>query len=268
MEDDEDFLAAVEADNASNAEDAKTLKVEADKVEVVEQAPAETPQPEQPGGEPATEAPKDELLLDTPVEAPKQPEPGFVPIAAMLDARDRAKAAEERLRQLEEQARQAQQQVPMPDPYEDPEGFAAAQQAQVGQALYQTNLRWSERIASIQHGADTVAKAKEWGFAKCDSDPYFNARVAASDDPIGFVVEQWKREELVSQVQPDEFEQFRAWKAAQAQLQTQPPAQAGQPNTASKIPPRSLASAPSAGSILIEPEPSDEDIFKEVIGKR
>lgn len=257
--DDEDFLAAVEADNAGTP--------------VAEEPKAETPA----GPTPATEAaPEPEAtpqsaepeVLELTEVAPgtPKPEPGFVPLAAMLDERDRAKALKAELDQLRA-SQQQQQPVQAPDPIEDPEGFANWQQATVGQALYQTNLRWSERIASIQHGADTVAKAKEWGFQRCETDPYFNAKVAASDDPVGFVVSEWKREEIASQVTPDEFAQFRAWKEAQGQLKQQA-APAATPKQTSAIPPPSLASAPSAGTILTEPVQSEEEIFDEVIGKR
>lgn len=253
MEDEEDFLAAVEADNAG------------------------TPEPEvleltEPAGEGETKAPKpaEEKPAETPAEPtpeptpePPRPEPEKAPIAALLDERDRRKAAEARLAQIQSQ----QPQFQMPDPYEDPEGFAAVQEAKVGQALYQTNLRWSEAFNSVKHGEETVQKAKEWGFKKCDEDPYFNARVAASPDPLGLVVSEYRREEIASKVTPDEFEQFQAWKAAQSQLRQQPAASAA-PATQTSIPPPSIASAPSAGTILTEPEQTDEEVFNEVIGKR
>lgn len=263
--DDDDFLAAVEADNKGTAP-AEELKPAETPAEEPKQEPKPEPQPEEAK---ADEKPLE--LTEVVVEAPKQVEPGFVPIAAMLDARDKAKAAEAELQRLRA-AQQQQQQRPlqMPDPYEDPEGYAAAQQAQVEHALYQTNLRWSERIATIQHGEETVKAAKDWAYAKCDEDPYFNARVAASPDPVGLAVAEYKREEIASKVTPDEFAQFQAWKAAQAQVQqqTQPAAPAAQPSQTSAIPPPSLASAPSAGSILTEPIQSDEEIFNEVVGKR
>lgn len=248
---DEDFLAAVEADN-TNAPVA-----EEPKLETVEEPKPQEPEPEAPKAE-------DVLELDTPVEAPKQPEPGFVPLAAMLDTRDKLKAAEAELARY----RAAQQQpVEMPDPYEDPEGFQAAQQAQVNSQLYQMNLRFSERLATVQHGPEKVAAARDWAFQKCAEDPHFNAKVLASDDPFGIAISEYEREQIASKVTPDEFAQFQAWKAAQSQV-TQQAASTAPPNQASAIPPRSLASAPSAGSILTEPVQSDEEIFAEVLPKR
>jgi len=250
MEDD-DFLAAVEADNEG--------------VPVVEAPVAEAPQ------EPTPQEPEQpaEPALELTELAPEQPKPteGFVPLGAVLDERDRRKAAEAELERFR-QAQQAQPQpVQMPDPYEDPEGFAAAQEARVQQALYAQKLVFSEQMASVKHGEDVVKEAKDWGFKRCDTDPYFNAKVAASPDPIGFVVAEYRREEIASKVSLDEFAQFQAWKTAQAQLQQQT-APAAPPTAAPSLPPRSLASAPSAGTILTEPVQSDDEIFDEVIGKR
>ncbi len=256
---DEDFLEAIEADNKGAPE-------EPVKVEVVKE-PAKEPEPKpEPVAEQPQAAEPEVLELTEPAPGATKPEPGFVPLAAMLDARDRAKAAEERLRQIEGQMQQAQQPVyQRPDPYEDPEGFAAWNEMQTAQAVYQTRLEFSGQIASIKHGDDTVKVAREWGFQRCDADPYFNAQVRSSPDPIGYVVAEYKREEIASKVTPDEFVQFQAWKAAQNQLTTQ---QGGQPppsTQTSAIPTPSLASAPSAGTILTEPVQSDEEMFNEVM---
>ncbi len=250
---DEDFLAAVEADNVGTP---------------VAEEPATEPTPQEPEA-------KEPLELTDPVTPPEPPKEAEAPepmrnddaadgrLAALLDERDKRKAAEAELARLRQQA-QAQP-VQMPDPYEDPEGFAAAQQGQQAAALYQINLRYSERLAKVEHGAEKVDAAKAWAIAKCDADPHFNAKIAASDDPVGLAVTEYQREEIASKVTPDEFAQFQAWKSAQGQLQqaATPP-----PNLASTIPPRSLASAPSAGNMLTEPVQDDGEIFDEVIPKR
>lgn len=258
--DDEDFLAAVEADN-------KGVPEEPVKVEVVKEP---EPAPEPPTPEPVAEPEKAEpeaLELTTDEIVTPKPDAADGRLLALLEERDKRKAAEERARTLEEQMRAAQQQ-PLPDPYEDPEGFAAVQKAQTDAALYNANLRWSEQLASIKHGEDTVKTAKEWGFNKCNEDPYFNAKVAASPDPIGYVVQEFKREEIASKVTPDEFAQFQAWKTAQNQIQ-QPAGQTATTNQQpSAIPTPSLASAPSAGNILTEPIQGEEEIFNEVLPKK
>ncbi len=251
--DDEDFLAAIEADNAS-----MTVTEEPKAKEPAEPTPEPAPEAETP----PTPA---EPVLELTELAPEQTKPteGFVPLGAVLDERDKRKAAEARLAQFE--AQQAKQPVQMPDPYDDPEGFAAAQQGQTAAALYQINMRYSERLAKIEHGAETVDAAKAWAMAKCDADPLFNAKIAQSDDPVGLAVTEYRRDEIASKVTPDDFKAFQAWKEAQGQLQ---PASAVPPNSPPAIPSRSLASAPSAGNILTEIEPSEEDIFGAAIPKR
>jgi hypothetical protein len=246
--DDEDFLAAVEADNANvPVEEPSEAPAEETPLELTEEAP---PAPAETPAEPA--------------QPEARPEPQNVPITALLDERDKRKALETELAQF--RAQQQPQQAP--DMFEDPDGYAAYQDRKVQAALYDTNLRWSERVATVEHGAETVGQAKEWGLARCDADPYFNAKVAASPDPVGFVVSEWKREQVASQVTPEELTQFQAWKAAQAAIQNPPPPSAAETPPPRTIPPRSLASAPSAGGIATEPEQSDEEMFAEVIPKR
>lgn len=245
--DDEDFLAAVEADNKGVEEP----KEEPAPLELTEEAPPE-PEAAQPEPQPEPEA---------------KPEPQTAPISALLDERDKRKALEAELAQY--RARQQQQQPEaVPDMFEDPDGFAAYQDQKVQAALYQQNLRWSERTATIEHGAETVSTAKDWGFQRCEADPYFNAKVAASPDPVGFVVSEWKREQIASQVTPEDLTQFQAWKAAQAQLQAQTAQPAPTPTPSQSAPPRSLASAPSAGSVMTEPVPSDEEIFADTFARK
>ena len=251
--DDDDFLAAVEADNAN------TPVAEEPVVETpLDPTPEPAAEPEKVEPEPVLELTTDEIVTPKPDAADGR-------LLALLEERDRRKAAEAERDAL--RAQQVQPPVQMPDPYEDPEGFAAAQRQVNDRQLYETRLFFSEQLASVKHGEDTVKAAKEWGFAKCDSDPYFNAKVAASQDPVGFVVSEYKREEIASKVDLPEFEQFQAWKAAQGQLQQQG-GQPPPPNAAPSIPTPSLASAPSAGSILTAPVQSDDEIFDEVIPKR
>ena len=71
--------------------------------------------------EPVAEAPAPEPVTpEVQTErGPEEPKPGYVPLAAMMDERDKRKAAEERATRLE----QAQQTAPqaIPDAYDDPE---------------------------------------------------------------------------------------------------------------------------------------------------
>lgn len=234
MTEDQDFLDELELTEDMVVEPAA-------EAQPVEPAPVE---PEAP--EPVAEQPK--------------PEPQHVPISALLDERDKRKAMEQELERLRA-AQQPAQTVEAPDMFEDPDGFAAYQDQKVQAALYGQKLQFSERMAKKEYGADVFEQAKAWAFERCNNDPMFNAKVAQAPDPYDYAISEWKREQIVSQVTPDDFAQFQAWKAAQTQLeaQTKP--------TSPTVPPRSLASAPSAGGISTEPIPSEEEMFADVIRK-
>lgn len=258
--DDEDFLAAVEADNTNAPAEEPRPEPEPAKVEAPQEpepsAPAE-PAPVEPAPEPAPAVAAD----------PKQHEAGYVPLAVVLDTRDKLKAAEAELAHF--RAQQAQQQVQMPDPYEDPEGFAQVQEARVQQAILNQTLNTSERFARKEYGVETVESAKAWALQRYAQDPFYQQQVLRDPDPYERVVTDFRREQVFAKVQdPSDFDAFLAWKAAQGQLQQQQAAPAASPNNAPSIPPRSLASAPSAGSVLSEPAIGEEEIFEAGVGKR
>lgn len=196
--------------------------------------------------------------IDPPAAEQPKPEPQHVPITALLDERDKRKGLEQELERL--RAQQTAPSVEAPDMFEDPDGFAAYQDQKVQAALYGQKLQFSERMAKKEYGADVFEQAKAWAFERCNSDPMFNAKVAQSPDPYDFAISEWKREQIVSQVTPDDFAQFQAWKAAQTQLEAQT-------KPSPVAPPRSLASAPSAGGISTEAIPSEMEIFEDTIRK-
>lgn len=278
---DEDFLAAVEADNAS-------APVEGPKEPVAapETPAAEPPKEPEPADKPRDEhgkfkakvpeappEPQAAAVEPTPAPAPPaQPEPGFVPIAAMLDARDKAKAEAERATQAEaelQRLRAAQQPAEVPDPANDPIGYARHQQAELQNALLNQTLNFSERLARKDHGSEVVDAAQAWAKQKLASDPLYVQQIYSDADPYGRLVTDYKREQLFSQVtDPSEIDEFRAWKAAKGQLAQQQAAPAAEAPLAPAIPPRSLASAPSAGDVLTQPVLSDEEAFAEAFPKR
>jgi len=177
-------------------------------------------------------------------EGPKT-EPVMVPIQALHETRDKVRDLEARLTQFE-QPQQPQAAPQPPDMFADPEGYNAYVQQQIQQAGYKERLNFSHRLAVQQHGAEMVDQAVQWGQQRCAQDPHFNAITMSQPDPVGFAIEQYTREQIASQVNPTEFQQFQAWKAAQAQAQTQQQ----QPNTP---PPASIASIPSSGGAVHVP---------------
>jgi hypothetical protein len=190
-------------------------------------------------------APEPEVVRDEQGRfAPKQQTQ--VPVSALEAERSRRQA-------LEAQLAQYQRQQQTPDPEYDPTGYTDHQvqtiQQQMQAQLWQQSVTFSRRLAEQVHTPEAVAQAHEWGVARCDTDPLFNQRVSTSPDPYEFVVSEWKREQVLSRMQGNDLDQFLAWKAQQAnplgQAQPQPVAQAAPPPVA---PPRSLASAPAAGT--------------------
>lgn len=207
-----------------------------------------------PAEQPSEPAPVEEVPPGTVTIPEPKVEPGFIPISAVLDEREKRKAAEQELERL----RAAQAPKPEPiDPWTDLEGALSQRDQQYQAILHQQKVQMSRRFAEMQHGKESVDAAYQWAVAKCDSDPAFNAQVFASDDPIGFAVQQYQRDQIASTVTMDDFKAFQAWK--QAQSNPQSPIPAPQASPATPPPPRSLVSAQSAGApTLPKNDPAEE----------
>lgn len=210
---------------------------EAEVVDVVQEQVA--PEPAEQPSEPAAVEEVPQGTVTTP--EPKA-EPGFIPISAVLDEREKRKAAEQELERL--RAAQAPKSEPI-DPWTNLEGAFETTEQKFQTMLHQQKVDMSRRFAEIQHGKDEVEAAIKWAYAQCDSDPAFNAKVYHSPDPVGFAVEAYRKDQIASTVTMDDFKAFQAWKAAQANPQPIPAQPAPSP---APTPPRSLATAPSAGS--------------------
>jgi hypothetical protein len=243
---DEDFLAAVEADNAgAPVEEPVVTPAEP------EPTPEAKPQPEESANP----------LVPPVVEA--KPDPGFVPITSMLDEREKRQKLEAELAQLRASQQQPQPE-PVPNMFEDPEGFQAYQQQFANQTAINVKLDLSEDMARQAHGDELVDQARDWALQRFQSIPGFQAHVLGQRNPYGFVVQEYRKAQIADQITPEDLAQFQAWKTAQAQIQTPaPPTAAAPPNSPRSVPPRSLASAPSAGGVMTEVEQSDQEIFEE-----
>lgn len=197
-------------------------------------------------------APEPEPIASEPV-AEVKPEPQHVPLTAMLDERDKRKALEAELERLRA-AQQPQERPSVPDMFEDPDGYTAYQAQVHQQQVINTKLDLSEDMARDKFGDEKVEAAKAWALQMFQTRPGFQQEVLSQRHPYKYAVEQYEREQIATSVTPDDFAQFQAWKLAQNQIQeTQTPAKVA--------PPRSLASAPSAGGINAEVAPTDEEIF-------
>lgn len=144
--------------------------------------------------------------------APEERQPGFVPLAAMMDERDRRKAAEERANQLEQAQQAAAQAQTIPDAYDDPEGYLAFQQQHLQQALQQQKMQMSHHWAVEKYGNDGVEEARTWALEKAQKDPGFRAMLEAEMPmqvmPFDWIVQQHKRDGLVSQIGDRSMDDF------------------------------------------------------------
>lgn len=245
MEDD-DFLAEIGKDDDA----------------VTTEAPAVEPVAEEASAEPVAEP-----VVVEPAPEPAKPEPGFVPFAAVLDERDKRKKLEQENEELRKQNQTPVQHQPAPDMFEDPEGYRAHQAGEAHRLALNVKLDLSEDMARGVHGDELVDKARDWAVQKFQQNPGYQAEVFSQRNPYNFVVAQYQRDQIASSVTPDEFAQFTAWKQAQAGLTPAPAAPTDNPSPA-KPPPRSLASAPSAGPAATEPVQSDEEIFAETFARK
>lgn len=239
---------------------------------------------------PAVAAP----LAEAPAAIPPAPvpEPTVAPIAALLDERDRRQAAERALeaatarateaeRWRQQQEAQANRQ-PIPDRATDPEGFDAYQRQQFNTALYDQKLEFSRTTAELRHGPEVVEKAFGWGLDRCNRDPHFNEKVRESRDPVGLVVGEWRRDQMLASLgnDPTRVEAFIAWEAAQKTdpSAAQAPAPAAAPATqtppaaapaAAPVAPRpSLAAAPAAGTAGADTRIADgEEVFSSMFSR-
>ncbi len=204
-----------------------------------------------------TEAPVEPEAPETPVVVqPEKPEPGFVPLAAILDEREKRqkfeREAQEARRELEALRRQQTPQE-IPSIYDDP----VAYQEHLAQTLeaqrFQIVEQMSERFAIQAHGAEKLDAAKQWGIDAAKSDPYFKARFMSQPDPFGWLIAEQQRDQIARDPNAyfEKWAQERGYVAANpspgAAPQGQRPAQSQQLVPPVTPPPRSIVETPSSG---------------------
>lgn len=214
--------------------------------------PAEAPkEPEK-----APEEPKPQEPEQTPKEEPKPAEAQehHVPLAKYLDTRDELK---ELKRWKTEHEAKAATPAKVPDPVDDPDGFARFADERVTTQVTNLKFEMSDQMARQAHGAETVEKATEWALGKAQRDPIFAAQYMREAHPIDWIVRQHKRDGLVSQLgdDPDEYVRRRA---AELGLTAPPAGEVPKPATEQPAekpaaPTKSLIDQPSGGGISTVP---------------
>jgi hypothetical protein len=218
-----DNLDFLDAGEPVNGDVAPTPQAEAPS-ETVTEAAAETPA--------APEAEQKGPSRGPDGKFAKKDEPVMVPLAALHEARDELRALKARMEQLSQPQQQAS---PVPDIFENPEGFTGHIQSQIAQATLNTTLNISEEITRQSAGSETV-----------DQDPALYQQFLSQRNPYGWLVSEYQRQSAMSQIgsDPKQIEAFLAWQQAQ-QAQPQPAATAAPPQP--QRPTGSIASAVSAG---------------------
>lgn len=221
-------------------------------VEAVEGAAAPVEAPEGPARGPdgkfiaATET---QSAAPAPIAPPATPEAGHVPIAAVLDEREKRQKAERENEDLRAQLSAQNPQAEQPQIDEEV-------QRQIYLNTLNTRLDISEDIAREKHGDELIDKVKTWAQEKMAQSPELTQAILSNRNPYQKAVQEYERDQLVSTLTPDVLAQFKEWQAAQAnpkppEVQTADPAPLAAPTAAPIIPapppPRSIAAAPSAG---------------------
>jgi len=238
-----------------------------------------TPAPAQPDPVPDVQVDQPAPAVEQPpvVADPPQPDPApadpiredngrFAPVSALQEERQKRQELERRLALLEAPKPQPQAEQPRaPDPYDDPQGFAAFQRQQTQQSMLEMRFQMSHEMAKTQFGPDVVEQARVWASEKAAKDPAFDLAMGQQAHPLAWVVQQHKRDALLQQIgeDPDEYVRRRY---AELTAGTQPapiaavpaavPAATPQPVPVPAPPPRSLVSEPAAGGAAIKDIPT------------
>jgi hypothetical protein len=175
-------------------------------------------------------------VVETPAEPEKQP--AMVPIAALLDERDKRKAAEARI------PLETQPAPKVPDPYDDPEGYHNFTQTEINRVAVATRFETSSLIATQAHGEAVVNAAATWAEEKAKADPSFATMYMREAHPIEWIVQQHKRDGLYSQIPQDitSLDELIDREIAKRGLTAPMTPQGVQPALKSAAPPQSIAS--------------------------
>lgn len=166
---------------------------------VAEAASAESEQPEQ---ENAAAAEAEPVESETAPKGRLNEDGGItVPIKALHEERDARQELRREVEQLKTMLSQAPAEpVEVPDPIDDPEGYAQFNRQQMQDMLTNERLNLSENYAVRTHGADAVEAAKSW-FATQNQ----NAKneILSQPDPYEYAIQEQKRQSLTEQLSAD-----------------------------------------------------------------
>jgi hypothetical protein len=226
--------------------------------------PPAPPVPPEPQGQPAPAS-------EPAIVQPGAPPPGYIPMAAVLDEREKRQKFERELaeykQRFEELTRKAPETV---DPIADPEAYNRHVESLVARAKWDAITSVSYAMARKHHGDDKVKQAEEWVSSELQANPGLWQQIQRQPDPYDFVVSQHQRTLRLSKIGDEEPESWaEKWALANGYTKatSQPAADRAGPSPQSAPPPRpSIASAPSAGGksphVPTGPGAAFEAVFK------
>jgi len=168
----------------------------------VEEVKEEVQEPEV-EAKPEPEAEVAEEPEGLPTEPEKPEKTGEVPIAALLDEREKRQAFEKKYNELLTQ--QAKPQEPAPDILEDQEGFLKHFTSQMQQERLSDRIELSQEVMRMQHEDYDEAEAAFMQMAQ--ENPELGQQLAAAKLPAKFVYDTVKKaEKLAAMENVDEWE--------------------------------------------------------------
>lgn len=204
--------------------------------EAVSDPVAETPPETIEQGQPAQTEVSEPTAAETPSSAtPDAPTDQHAPISALLDERDKRKAAQaERDAFAKELADLRASQSPR-----EPQAPEERHQAE----MHDQRQQIQRLSVEVDHGKKTVEDAYQWAFARCETDKAFNAEMAAK---IGLIGNPYQVAVEAHGLHA-RLEKFTAWEAAQAAAPQGDPAPT--PQSPAKPIPKSLVNQPGTGGL-------------------
>ena len=215
-------------------------------------------QPEQLEAEEETEASEQPERAESkgekeaePPAASEEKQSGQVPLSALLDEREKRQKYERELEDLRQWRQQQEAKQPKPDFFDNPEAALSQVQQATQQQIIASKLQQSKFFAEREYGADLVQEA----YAYFDQHPQQSHALLNEPSPFHAAVEYYKRQKAMQEIGADP----EAYKAKlRAELEAELASKAPQKPAA---PPRSLASAPSAGGETQPPGSAFDQLF-------
>ena len=199
-------------------------------------ADSETPQRDEQGRF-APDAPSEPVAAETPPPVtPEPPTDQHAPISALMDERDKRKAAQAERDAFAKELADLKATTSTTEPVPPEE----RQQAE----LHDLRQKTQRLSVEVDHGKKTVEDAYQWAFARCETDKAFNAEMAAK---IGLIGNPYQVA-VDAHKQHAELVEFTAWKATR-DAPADPSQVTPTPQSPAKPIPRSLVNQPGTGGL-------------------